>query len=292
MELQSMIFKASLLLLTVLPLLSNGQLLSNASKSYLTNGSYSLYPQWLVEENQGRLDFSFRSSQRSGLLMYTEGSDDSLRIGEFFKLSLIDGDLAAEVIDSVTFLPVATVLKKCVADNQVHTVTLLHNARARQFTIRIDGDIPQNVIYAILSTDMENHISDSGLYFGGVPDDLGGLDPLLSSSAHSDPHFVGCIMDIRYSNDSTDNKDLTEKLSMEEVAITEGCVDFCEGVECGVGVCVPRFPVGICDCRGTNKLGVNCSEGMCLLQDILSHTHTHTKFPIVSIPHCEISHAY
>ncbi len=256
-----MLFKASLSVLLLSlnsPLFSHCQQLpSNAtSKSYLTNDSYSLYPAWLVQE-QGRLDFSFRTSHRNGLLLYMEGNNFGL--GEFFKLSLANGDLIAEILDTSVFVPSITTLSERLNDDGVHTVVIQHNPQDLQFTIRIDGRIPINIHYNLLPTSVKR-ISESGVYIGGVPDNLASLH---GSSAPLDPHFIGCIMDIRYSTNSTAVEDLIVETAIEEVSVVEGCVDFCASVNCGgVGTCVPTYPVGICDCRDSNTLGANCTEGM------------------------------
>ncbi len=263
-------FKASLLLLSVFPLLSLGQLPSSASKSYLSDDSYSLYPPWLVDE--GRLEFSFKTSHRNALLLYFESNAEFS--GEFFKLSLVNGVLTAEIISTTSFLPVqVSIANQHLNDNQVHTVAVHHDRPSLRFTIQLDQSAPERTInYQAFFPGGLNHIAESGLYFGGVPENF---TAHVGSSAPSDPHFIGCIINVRYSNDSTQPAnstnnstqpaDLFEAFPQEEVSVTAGCVDDidpCEEVECGDGVCVPSFSVGICDCRGTNKLGANCTEGM------------------------------
>ncbi len=247
-------FKASLLLLSVFPLLSLGQLPSSASKSYLSDDSYSLYPPWSVDE--GRLEFSFKASHRNGLLLYF---DSNALFGAFFKLSLVNGVLTAEIISTISFLPVqVSIGNQHLNDNQVHTVAVHHIRSNNRFIIQLDQSVSETFNYLNIVPEL-NHIAESGLYFGGVPENF---TSQTGGSAPSDPHFIGCIMNVRYSNDSTQLADLFEAFPQEEVSVTAGCVDPCEEVECGDGVCVPSFPVGICDCRGTNKLGANCTEGM------------------------------
>lgn len=257
-----MIFKASLLLISMLPLFTLAQQLSNTTKSYLTNESFTLYPPWIVQaSNQGSIRFSFRTSQQNGLLLYMDGNafgDDipSLAIVQYFKLSVVNGTLAVEIFDLDTLNPSITIIREHINDGQVHTVLINHqkNTGTGSLTIMLDGYI--TLTYQLFSNE---DIGASGLYIAGV----NGHQSLMDR-ANTDIHFVGCIMDLRYSNDSIQDNDLLPQAPMvEEESVVEQCVDPCEGVNCGGGVCVGTFPVGTCDCRNTGLLGPDCTEGMC-----------------------------
>lgn len=245
MPLHCKLDKASLIaiLLTISPLLALSQLPSNATKSYLTDDSYSLYTPWMPS-SQGLLVFTFRTTNPNGLLVYMY-SNPSLF---YFKLSLLNGALVAEIIDPVdfSFSAIIITIEENVNDNENHTVSILLDNINEQFLVTLEGQSPTLVRYS--SPFFEDaHIGENGLFFGGAPE----ID---------DRHFVGCLMNIRYSNDSTQTSDLTPMSPLAEVSVTDGCINPCDGVECGAGVCVEHFPMGFCDCRGTQLLGANCTE--------------------------------
>ena len=252
MPLYCKLHKASLIaiLLSISPLLVLGQLPSDAEKSYLSNDSYSQYPPW-IPESQGLLVFTFRTTQPNCLLVYMDSGQPGL--GQFFKLSLVQGVLEARVF-GLSFKSEQFTTGEGLNNNENHTISIELNTVASQFTMTLDDLQPEMFSYHPFFP----HIGIGGLYFSGIPNNI---DVVSESLVRDDENFNGCLMNVRYSNDSTSESDLMAVSLLVENAVTEGCADLCEGVECGGGVCVELYPVGFCNCRGTGMLGASCTEG-------------------------------
>ena len=196
--------------------------------------------------------FTFRTTQPNCLLVYM----DSGQPGDapFFKLSLVQGVLEARVLGASLALESVTVGED-LSDNQNHTVSVELNAAGGSFTMTVDGLMSQQLSYF---NSFFPHVGTNGLYFGGIPDHI---EVASGSMVRDDENFNGCLINVRYSNISTSVSDLMPVDPLIENAVTEQCNDVCEGVECGAGVCVELYPVGVCSCRGTGMLGANCTEG-------------------------------
>ena len=197
--------------------------------------------------------FTFRT-YHNGLLMYMDSlpRESDQMLGTYFILNLVDGVLETEVLMLSTFMMNTERIGENLNDNENHTVSVLLDVVNTELTVTLDGSsITVSYDHGDLT---DQNIGTSGLYFGGVPD----IHTVFLSGAENFEHYDGCIMGIRYSNETIG---LMPETPIAENAVTEGCIviDPCDGVECGAGVCVS--PHGICDCRRTGMLGASCTEG-------------------------------
>lgn len=245
-------FKLPLVFVVLLPLIAHCQQTSN-SKTFLDSGSYAVYPPWVVNSD-GLLKLSFITSESDGLLLYM---DDGFSNGDYFRARLLNGTLSVDLLGRTLHTisqPVVKVLGEHLNDNRLHNVSIEQDRSNNRFVIALDSLDPVLLSYSsfgISSTDT------SSLFVGGVPNTL----LPAASSVIDDPHFVGCVVDIQYSNTSTLIDQLEYNVPIVENNLRGDCVDPCMGVSCGSGVCVARWPTGFCDCRGTNMLGESCAEG-------------------------------
>ena len=88
---------------------------------------------------------------------------------------------------------------------------------------------------------------------------VGEVVSLLGRSPTQPGQFIGCMKSFRVSNGSV-KQDATV-LRKEGVLVGARCVDRCQNVSCGEGVCVNGWSRHICDCSHTLKSGAYCSEG-------------------------------
>ena len=145
-------------------------------------------------------------------------------------------------------------------DNELHTVTIFHSPENRDFEYVLDGGTPVVENYA---AGLDPEFGLSGVSFGGIPP-----DSVLGSSYGS---FIGCLENVQYGGGNITFPSEAD-LALQPVqpvstnfrnGLEDGCRDPCEGVECGAGRCVSRWPDrAFCDCRDTDQLGETCSEGM------------------------------
>ena len=242
------------LMFVIFPLIAHCQQTSN-SKTFLNSESFEEYPPWVVV-SQGLLKLSFRTSESDGLLLYM---DDGMINGDFFRTRLLNGVLNIDLLGNDFFTstlpqPVSEVLGEHLNDNCLHNVSVLRDHTNTQFVISLDNLAPVTMTYTEFAT-------SSSLFVGGVSSTL----RPATSNVTDDPHFVGCLVDIQYSNTSTVIDQLEYILPIDDKNVENNlggnCVEPCEGVSCGSGVCIARWPTGFCDCRGTNMLGESCTEG-------------------------------
>ena len=237
------------IMFVILPLIAHCQ----QTSKFLNSESFAEYPPWVVV-SQGLLKLSFRTSESDGLLLYM---DDGFTNGNFFRTRLLNGVLNIDLLGndfSTLPQPVAEVLGEHLNDNCLHNVSVRQDHTNAQFMISLDNLAPVTMTYREFET-------TSSLFVGGISSSL----RPATSNVTDDPHFVGCLVDIQYSNTSTVIEQLEYILPITDKNVVnnlgENCVDPCEGVSCGSGVCIARWPTGFCDCRGTNMLGESCTEG-------------------------------
>lgn len=213
-------------------------------KTLFTSDSFMLYPPW-IPSTVGLLTFSFRTSESDGLLIYY--ADISITNGEYFRVKLLNGALRIDLLND------GQVIGEHLNDNFLHTVSISHTKNV-QFDVTLDSLDTVTIEYKPINipTDVSEPLY-TGVFFGGVPE----MPQLATRSVLDDPHFIGCLEDIRYSNTSS----LMYNAPIIENGVEEGCEDPCVGKSCGSGVCVPRWPAGYCDCQGTGMLGDRCTEG-------------------------------
>lgn len=85
------------------------------------------------------------------------------------------------------------------------------------------------------------------------------LVPLLGTSPTQAGQFIGCMRGFRVSNSSA-KQDATVVRS-QGVIVAARCVDRCQNVSCGDGVCVNGWSGHRCDCSHILRSGAHCSEG-------------------------------
>lgn len=209
------------------------------------------YPPWVVD-SEGMIILSFRTSESDALLLYMETGTS--RQG-YFRVRLLNGalniDLSRRPSPFQMYEHVVEVLGEHLNDNRLHNVSVIRNRASNQYEISLDNVNSVTISLGATST------ATGSLYIGGVPKTL----VPVTDSLLDDTHFIGCLEDIKYSNTSILIDQLEHHAPVVENGVRENCVDPCSGVNCGSGVCVPRWPTGFCNCQATDLLGVSCTEG-------------------------------
>ena len=189
------------------------------------------------------LRFTFQTSELHGLLLCSDISGDDfiveLRNGSLVIENNLDGDKSTDEFNDI------------LNDDNPHTVTIYHDATNQRFFYRLDSVEMPNTYAAHL----QPNFGTRGLYFG------------RGKSATGRPLFVGCLRDILFSNGGAQGLNSgISSTNLQAVPVTAmgmfgNCSSPCDGVDCGSGTCVVRWPDEyFCDCRGSNQLGPSCSE--------------------------------
>ena len=80
-------------------------------------------------------------------------------------------------------------------------------------------------------------------------------------------HFIGCLKGFKVSNHSATPLLPVAPVLSRGVRIGQRCVDTCENVSCGAGLCVNGWNRHICDCSQTLGGGSACAERELLESD-------------------------
>lgn len=220
------------------------------SRTYLGGGSYSQYPPWRAI-TEGRCQFSFRTSELNGTLLYVDSSGCS---GDYLYLRLRNGGIQLRIRVG-TAGELQESFGEHLNDNQLHDVHILHNRG--QFSVSMDGS---TVAMVSSPPGVENTLdTHSHVFIGGIPDSY--IPDLEYVS--SEQNFVGCVENITFADDSTLSTSLMYRMPTAERNVRIGCEVPCVTDPCNSGTCIPRWPVEnvFCDCRNTLQAGTTCSEG-------------------------------
>ena len=235
----------------------NGQ--SATARTFFGTDSYIMYPR-LNPGPQRLVRFSFQTSERSGLLLYSEWSGNET-VGEYLLVKLENGSLNVTLrlhLGAGLFhSPSTKILGRILNNNEQHTFTVHHNPSNSRFSYKLDSDAA--VINSYPSNLVPN-FGSNGVFIGGVP--------LGSTPFANETHFAGCVEDVLFAstgnlNVNTASSQLQTLEPVQECGmLLNSCTDPCEGKECGMGTCVTRWPNhAFCDCRNSNLIGENCTEG-------------------------------
>ena len=243
-----------LLLLVALPGLSALPLSQDAAaRRLLGRGSLAEFPQWLTL-GQGLARLTFRTSESNGFLFYMDGSG----LTEHYMFIRLQGGRVAVDIGLDNSETLQGEFGSELGDNATHTITILHEFML--FDFELDGSIALSISANSAHLDTRSHV-----FFGGLPE---GYSPHLPAAA-SEASFAGCLEAAQFANGSLQFVDIFTLSPIRENGVVLGCSDPCAGVNCGTGVCVPRWiggddmrGVSFCDCNGTGLAGSNCASGM------------------------------
>lgn len=220
------------------------------ARTFFGNGFIKTAP-WIADPsnlNQRLLRFTFQTSERNGLLLLLEGN------GHTFTVMLQDGCLVIGVDLGMDNSDQHIFDQEIVNDNRPHTLTIHQVPSSFRFEYRLDsGDVVQDTYASNIYT----NFGTNETYFGGSP-----------SGIANGTNFVGCLRDFLSAVGNnlsvmSDNSELQALDVLSSEGRVEGdCRDPCADRDCGNGTCVPRWPDrAFCDCRGSNMVGENCTEG-------------------------------
>ncbi len=251
----------TLVLLGIITTATPGHLVSGNSinsRTFYSTQSYAIYPQWLASTD-GRCEFSFKTSQENGILIYIDGNGElPLR---FLYVELKGGQVAVTINvgapESLT-----GVFGEHLNDNQLQTITIIHSNK--EFDFRLNGTSVARLQY----DHQFSFESRSRTFFGGLsPTHVPDLDL-------SQVNFIGCLQDIKFANGTSDAFSLAPQPPFSTRNVTVGCEDPCDSLEqnpcMNGGVCLTLWEGGgtaLCDCRDSSplKVGQHCNEGIVMV---------------------------
>ncbi|CAG5874040.1 unnamed protein product, partial [Menidia menidia] len=226
-----------------------------------TPSAHLTLPRWNTKKT-GAVSFDFRTTEPSGLLMFSHGSlrgtlPDRKPRADFFAIELMDGFLYL-VMDMGSGSLKIKASNKRLDDGEWCHVDFQRNGRTG--FISVNG---QNVPFTA-NEGSEILDLDGDMYLGGLPEDRQGIIvPPEVWSASLGLGFVGCVRDLFIDGQSRN------LWRMAEVQTATGVSSFCTRethVRCARdtcangGYCREGWNRHICDCNGTGYLGPNCEK--------------------------------
>ena len=223
--------------------------------TFIGTGSYAVYPPSLFTP-VGVAKVSFRTSEANGLLLYLVPNNDT---SNYFIAHLDEGKLRINLQATRSFfgvsLPFETIktFGENLNDNQRHSVTFTSTTEG-EINVTLDGD-EDRITYST-DDDPATFILHSSVYVGGLAD----ISPI--NLLNTLPNFIGCVEEVRLSNDSS-LQALETVIAVMEDRLRGGCVEpNCSLAPCSNGGrCLPRWPDGECDCSSSLQVGATCTEG-------------------------------
>uniref|UniRef100_A0A8B9JAP9 Neurexin 3b n=1 Tax=Astyanax mexicanus TaxID=7994 RepID=A0A8B9JAP9_ASTMX len=237
--------------------------------SFETAESFLSLPKWNTKR-VGSISFDFRTSEPSGLILYTQGkpqekwdthSQKNNKV-DFFAVELLDGSLFLLLdMGSGTIKVKATHTK--VNDGAWHHVDIQRDGRS--------GIISVNSRRTSFTATGENEILDleGELYLGGLPDNRADLVlPTELWTAMLNYGYVGCIRDLFIDGRSKDIRQIAE--AQGRSGIKPSCSKVsgkqCDSNPCNNnGVCKEGWNRFICDCTGTGYWSKTCDREASIL---------------------------
>ncbi|XP_036443893.1 neurexin 2a isoform X4 [Colossoma macropomum] len=226
--------------------------------SFDTPAAYVTLPRWNAKKT-GSVSFDFRTTEPSGLLLYSHGRVQGPRERrprvDFFAMELLEGFLYL-LMDMGSGSVKMKASSKKVNDGEWCHVDF--QREGRKGSISVNGrsmPFSSNEGSEVLDLDGE-------MYLGGLPEDHDGL--LLLPEVWTAPlrlGFVGCVRDLFVDGRSRDLRRLAELQSAAGVSsfCTRETHRRCSAEPCAHGGhCREGWNRHICDCSGTGYLGPNC----------------------------------
>ena len=220
--------------------------------TFVSGRSYLRLPQW-SPGRRGRVEFSFKTMQRNGVMMVTSPSDSGHR--DFFAVELSDGDLYA--VFNLGGQTQRFLMGADINDGQRHDVVIERvGGRALRFTI--DG----------LTHEDHLSIGDDGSLDLGSTFFVGGTPnpehlPWLLYSRRRDFFYRGCLWDLKF--DGGHVVELQQVYRDQRMhGVDDGCAemrDQCSRTPCEHGDCRRLWADHVCYCALTTYTGSRCQRG-------------------------------
>uniref|UniRef100_A0A4W6D9Y2 Neurexin 2 n=1 Tax=Lates calcarifer TaxID=8187 RepID=A0A4W6D9Y2_LATCA len=230
--------------------------------TFETPESYISLPKWNTKKT-GSISFDFRTTEPSGLLLFSHGRPQSPKEQkpgrelktDYFAMELLDGYLYL-LIDMGSGKTKLKASNKKVNDGEWCHVDFQREGRK--------GSISVNSRSMPFSSPEGSEILDldSDMYLGGLPESKSDLIlPPEVWTALLNYGYVGCVRDLFIDGKSRDVRRLAEIQSALGVSsfCTRELQKRCSSAPCGNGgLCKEGWNRYICDCTGTGYLGTNC----------------------------------
>ncbi|KAG7240133.1 hypothetical protein INR49_027988, partial [Caranx melampygus] len=230
--------------------------------TFETPESYITLPKWNTKKT-GSISFDFRTTEPSGLLLFSHGRPQSPKEQkpgrelktDYFAMELLDGYLYL-LIDMGSGKTKLKASNKKVNDGEWCHVDFQREGRK--------GYISVNSRSMPFSSPEGSEILDldSDMYLGGLPESKSDLIlPPEVWTALLNYGYVGCVRDLFIDGKSRDVRRLAEIQSALGVSsfCTRELQKRCSSTPCGnAGLCKEGWNRYICDCTGTGYLGTNC----------------------------------
>ncbi|XP_078452341.1 neurexin-1-like isoform X5 [Lampetra planeri] len=262
--------------------------------TFETPEAYISLPRWKTKRT-GSISFDFRTTEPSGLILFTQGKPSEIKDpkglksikGDFFAVELLDGHLYLLLdMGSGTIKVKATDQK--VNDGEWYHVDFQRDGRA--------GTISVNSQRSPFTASGESEILDldGDMYLGGLPEDkLGLLLPTELWTALLNQGYVGCVRDIFVDGQSKDIRLLAEQQSSAGVKpyCAKDSPKQCSSAPCrNNGVCHEGWNRYVCDCAATGFTGRSCERDATVLSydgsmfmKVVMPTVMHTEAEDVSL---------
>ncbi|XP_024910283.1 neurexin-2-beta isoform X5 [Cynoglossus semilaevis] len=230
--------------------------------TFETPESYISLPKWNTKKT-GSISFDFRTTEPSGLLLFSHGRPQSPKEQkpgrelktDYFAMELLDGYLYL-LIDMGSGKTKLKASNKKVNDGDWCHVDFQREGRK--------GSISVNSRSMPFSSPESSEILDldSDMFLGGLPESKSDLIlPPEVWTALLNYGYVGCVRDLFIDGKSRDVRRLAEIQSAPGVSsfCTRELQKRCSTTPCGNGgLCKEGWNRYICDCTGTGYLGTNC----------------------------------
>ncbi|XP_069375379.1 neurexin 2b isoform X7 [Paralichthys olivaceus] len=230
--------------------------------TFETPESYISLPKWNTKKT-GSISFDFRTTEPSGLLLFSHGRPPSPKEQkpgrelktDYFAMELLDGFLYL-LIDMGSGKTKLKASNKKVNDGEWCHVDFQREGRK--------GSISVNSRSMPFSSPEGSEILDldSDMYLGGLPESKSDLIlPPEVWTALLNYGYVGCVRDLFIDGKSRDVRRLAEIQSALGVSsfCTRELQKRCSSTPCGNGgLCKEGWNRYICDCTNIGYLGTNC----------------------------------
>nr|XP_005995332.1 PREDICTED: neurexin-2-beta [Latimeria chalumnae] len=231
--------------------------------------AYISLPKWHTKKT-GSISFDFRTTEPSGLLLFSHGKLELPKEGrlergkksDYFAIELLDGYLYLLLDMGSGWTKIKASNKKVNDGDWCH---LDFQRDGRKASISVNSRSTP----FITSGESEILDLDSDMYLGGVPENKAELIiPPEVWTAFLNYGFVGCVRDLFIDGKSRDVRQLAEMQNMGGVSsfCSKETLKQCSSNPCrNGGLCREGWNRFICDCTGTGYLGKNCEREATIL---------------------------
>ncbi|XP_038629666.1 neurexin 3a isoform X5 [Scyliorhinus canicula] len=237
--------------------------------SFETPEAYISLPKWNTKK-MGSISFDFRTSEPSGLILFTHGKPQERKDlrsvkktkVDFFAVELLDGNLFLLLDMGSGTIKIKSTMRK-VNDGEWYHVDIQRDGRS--------GTISVNSRRTPFTASGDSEILDleGDMYLGGLPDNrMGSILPTELWTAMLNYGYVGCIRDLFIDGRSKDIRQLAEE--QNAAGVKPSClrvsIKQCDSNPCkNNAVCREGWNRFICDCTGMGYWGRTCEREASIL---------------------------